>query len=199
MANQDHLNVDAGAQGGDNEDQSTQAGGAAPTGMSAGPIRTGGVGSATAGLIPSNGGSGNASGTVIGDNNTAPTFAGSAVGSDTAQDRDQGAGDAADTKSDQSDYSATTANDGLLASSSDSGRAEGVTGGGSVENAAISQGDVLRGAGAGTGAATGSRDNAAGAMSNDYTGTEGNTDGTSISPQGGSGDVPAAPNPDAMP
>ena len=194
MANQnDHLNVDAGAQGSDNEDQTAQIGGAAPTGMSAGPIRTGGVGSATAGLIPSDGGSGNASGTVIGDNNAGPVFAGTAVGSDTAQDRDQGAGDAADTKSDQSDYSAGRANDDLLSSTSDSGMAEGVTGGGSVENAAVSMGDVLRGAGAGTGAATGSRDNVAGAMSNDYTGTEGNTDGSSASPQGGSGDVPAPP------
>lgn len=199
MANQEHLNVDAGAQGGDNEDQTTQMGGGAPSGMSQGPLRTGGVGSATAGLLPSDGGSGNASGILVGDNNTGAVFSGSSVGSGTAQDRDQGAGDA-DTKSDQSDYSTGRANDDLLASTDSSGMTGGTTGGGSVANAAVSMGDVLRGAGAGTGSATGSRDNSGGAMSNDYSGTtSGDTDGTSVTPQGGSGDVPAAPNPDAMP
>lgn len=147
------------------------------------------MGNASAGLIPSDGGDGNAAGTVVGDNNAGAPFAASSAASDSAQDHDQ-----ADVKSDQSDYSVNTTNDGLLGSADTQGRASGVRGAGSVENAVISQGDVLRGAGVGTGSATGGRDNAGDGMSNGYAGTtSGDTDAHSTTAESGSGDVPSPP------
>lgn len=126
MSTQNHLNMDSGAQGSDNENQVPQIAGLSPA------------------LTTSN-----SSANDVGANNAGTSFNANAVAGNNALQSE------ADTKSDQSDYSATVSNDSLLASNDNEGRASGVAGAGSVENATISMGDINKGAGAGEGPLTG--------------------------------------------
>lgn len=131
---QDHVNIDSGAQGGDNAEQVTQL----PS--------SGHYGSPHASLDgPISGSSGETAGATTGADNAGTSFRADTV-SGTGQ---------ADTKSDQSDYSTNVTNDDLLSSADNNGRDSGAQGPGSVENAAVSLGDVNQGAGSGNGSLTG--------------------------------------------
>ena len=127
MNEQNHLNMDSGAQGGDNENQVPQIAGLNP---------------ALTSSMASDTGADNA-GTPFDASSMSDNSALSSLSSD------------ADTKSDQTDYSTTISNDDLLASADGNGQTSGVAGAGSVENATVSMGDVNKGAGAGSGPLTG--------------------------------------------
>lgn len=143
MKEQNHLNMDGGAQGGDNENQVPQIAGLDPR-----LVDSTATGGPIAGMSSTGSGS-QAAGSVTGADNAGASFNANAVTDNNALQS------GADTKSDQTDYSTTISNDDLLSSTDGNGQASGITGAGSVENAAVSMGDINKGAGAGTGPLTG--------------------------------------------